>query len=246
MDEPSDDSFGTETEHQPATPVAAPDQPATPEPLAAAAEVGVPPEAAPKRHSWVYHVFNFLFGKETAVGRILRPTIRVLATVVGLVGLGLMAGYFLLYQPTQQAVDSARQQNAALNNQITGLQNDISVLQTSVAASNQAVQGAQDSLTKAQARNGLLVVLYDVSNARTYLAQKDGANLMKTLDQARTDLDAIQPYLQTTKKDLADELNARLETVRSVVVRDATLAQSDLDNLYTALSTADTLLFPQK
>ena len=242
MYETPDDSFGTETESQPAAPVGTPEKTTATEP-SAAAEVATPPEPSPKRHTWVYHVFNFLFGKETAVGRILRPTIRVLATVVGLVGLGLMAGYFLLYQPTQQAVDSARQQNAALNDQIKSLQNNISVLQTSVATSNQAVQSEQDALSKAQARNGLLVVLYDISNARTYLAQKDGANLMKTLDQARTDLDAIQPYLQTAKKDLADELNARLETVRSSVVRDATLAQSDLDNLYTALTSADTLLF---
>ena len=99
---------------------------------------------------------------------------------------------------------------------------------------------------KAQARNSLLVVIFDVANARTYLAQKDGAKLISALDKARTDLDVVQPYILGVKKDLSDELNSRMETVRSVVVRDSTLAQSDLENLYTALLAANDVLFGPK
>jgi prefoldin subunit 5 len=191
----------------------------------------------------VYHVFNFLLGASSPVGRVVRPVLRWLAAIVGLVALGLLAGYLVLYQPTQQAFVYVQQQNAALRDQITTLQGQVGDLQNSVTTANQSFKTAQDAFTKAQARNNLLVVISDIANARADLANKDGANLIKTLDKARTDLDAVLPYLQSAKKDLADELNARLETVRTVVVRDATLAQSDLDNLFTALTSADTLIF---
>jgi len=119
-------------------------------------------------------------------------------------------------------------------------------LQNTLTTANKAVQGAQEELKKAQARNSLLVVIYDIANARTYLAQKDGAKLINILDKTSTDLDAVQPYLLTAHKDLADELKSRLETVRSVVIRDAQLAQSDLDNLYSALIAANDLVFGSK
>jgi len=162
---------------------------------------------------------------------------------VGLFALGLLAGYLLLYQPAQQAFVSAQEQNQVGYSQIAGLQDEVSRLQNTLTAANQSVKAVQNDVAKAQARNGLLIVISDVANARADLANKDGASLIKALDKARVDLDAVQPYLQSAKKDLADELNSRLETVRTVVVRDATLAQSDLDNLFTALTSADTLLF---
>jgi hypothetical protein len=244
MDDQPDDSFEPVPEPLPKAPVAAVVPEKTPAPEASPVPEGpISKEPEPPHHSWIYHVFNFLLGAKTPVGRVTRPVLRWLATVVGLVALVLMAGYLLLYQPTQNALVASQQQNAALSEQIKSLQDQVAGLQNTLTAANQSVKTAQDAATKAQARNTLLIVVYDIANARTYLAQKDGANLMKTLNQARADLDFVLPYLQSAKPDLADELNSRLETVRSVVVRDATLAQSDLDNLYTALTSANNLLF---
>ena len=48
--------------------------------------------SATPHHSWVYHVFNFFLGKETRLGRIMRPVLRWAAAVVGLFALGLLAG----------------------------------------------------------------------------------------------------------------------------------------------------------
>jgi outer membrane murein-binding lipoprotein Lpp len=249
MDDLPEDSLELENEPVATPPAAAPEKANVPgagpaeAPENPPAENPAPEKAALPRRSWVYRFFNFLFGAGSPVGRILRPVLRWTAAVVGLFALGLLAGYLLLYQPAQQGLVAAGQQNAALNDQIGRLQDQVNGLQNSVAAANQSVKAAQDAFARVQARNNLLVVIYDVANARTYLAQKDGANLMKTLDKTRSDMDAVQPYLQSAKKDLADELNSRLETVRSVVVRDATLAQSDLDNLFTALTSANDLLF---
>jgi hypothetical protein len=203
------------------------------------------PPAFP-HHSWVYHVFNFFLGKETRLGRIMRPFLRWTAAVVGLFALGLLAGYLLLYQPTQKAFDSANLQIAQAQSDMTTLKAQVAGLQSTLTSANQAIKAAQDETKVALARNNLLVVVYDVANARTYLAQKDGAKLINALDKARADLDVVQPYIIGTKKELSDELNSRMETVRSVVVRDATLAQSDLENLYTALLTAKDVLFGAK
>ncbi len=197
----------------------------------------------PRRRSWLYRFLNFLLGADTRLGRIMRPVLRWTAAVVGLFALGLLAGFLLIYQPTQQGLDAANlkisQQKADLDRQ----QAQMADLQNTLTAANQANQVSQDALKKAQARNGLLVLISDVANARTYLAQKDGAKVMAAMDQARQDLNGIQPYLLANKKELSDELNGRLETVRSVLVRDAQQAQVDLDNLYTALLAANNLLF---
>jgi hypothetical protein len=209
------------------------------------AESGIATPAVP-HHSWVYHVFNFLLGKETRLGRVMRPFLRWTAAVVGLFALGLLAGYLLLYQPTQKGFDSANVQIAQAQTDMNTLKAQVAGLQSTLTSANQAIKAAQDETKMAQARNNLLIVVYDVANARTYLAQKDGAKLINALDKARADLDVVQPYIIGTKKELSDELNSRMETVRSVVVRDATLAQSDLENLYTALLTANDVLFGAK
>jgi hypothetical protein len=198
------------------------------------------------RHSWFYRFLNFMLGRDTRVGRILRPFLRWAAAITGLFALGLLAGYLLLYQPTQQNLDAANEQLNQQKTEMERLQAQITVLQNSVVAADQAVQAAQVNLSKAEARNNLLVLIYDVANARTYLAQKDGAKVMTAIDQARTDLTTFQPYLVAAKKDLSDELNGRLETVRSVLVRDAQQAQVDLDSLYNALLAANQLLFGAK
>jgi hypothetical protein len=203
----------------------------------------IQPAAELPQHSWLYRFLNFLLGRESRLGRIMRPFLRWTASIVGLFALGLLAGYLLIYRPTQKSLDDASLQLSQQKAEVSRLQAQIGDLQNSINAANQANQAAQDSLKKAQARNNLLVLIYDVANARTFLAQKDGAKVMTAMDQARTDLDVIQPYLVTNKKELADELNGRLETVRSVLVRDAQQAQVDLDSLYNALLAANNLLF---
>ena len=221
------------------------------EPIVEAASAGEIPsastptgeKAAPAKRSWIYRFFNFLLGADSRLGRVMRTILRWTAAVVGLFGLGLLAGYLLLYQPAQKGLDSSNQQIGQANDEISQLGGQVTGLQNTLATANKAVQTAQDELKKAQARNNLLVVIYDIANARTYLAQKDGAKLINTLDKTSTDLDAVQPYLLTVQKSLGDELKSRLETVRSVVIRDAQLAQSDLDNLYSALLAANDLIF---
>jgi hypothetical protein len=203
----------------------------------------VEPAAQPARRSWFYRVLRFMFSPETRLGRVMRPFLRWTAAVVGLFALGLLAGYLLLYQPTLRQLGAAIGQIEQKNSEIARLQGETASLQNTLVAADQRLQTAQGDLVKAQARNNLLVVIYDIANARTYLAQKNGAKVMETLQQAQVDLQAIQPYLVANDKELADELSGRLQTVSSVLVRDSQLAVSDLNNLYDALLAANDLLF---
>ncbi len=215
-----------------------------PEESQAAAEPAEPiPASQPAKRSWFYRFLRFMFSPETRLGRVMRPFLRWTAAVVGLFALGLLAGYLLLYQPTRQQLEAANGQISQQNGEIARLQDEAVSQQKTLVAANQRLLAAQDDLLKAQARNNLLVVIYDIANARTYLAQKDGGQVMKMLQQAQADMQAIQPYLVANKKELADELNGRLQTVSSVLVRDSQLAASDLNNLYEALLAANDLLF---
>ncbi len=199
--------------------------------------------APPKRRSWFYDFLYFTFSPETRLGRVMRPFLRWTGAVVGLFALGLLACYLLLYQPARKLLEAANSQIGQQNAEIARLQDESVSLQNTLVAANQRLQSAQDDLQKAQARNNLLVVIYDVANARTYLAQKDGSKVMQTIQQAKADLQVVQPYLAANKKELADELTSRLATVNSTLVRDPQLAASDLNNLYAALLAANDLLF---
>ncbi len=199
--------------------------------------------AVPGRRSWFYRFLYFTFSPETRLGRVMRPFLRWTGAVVGLFALGLLACYLLLYQPARRLLEAADSQIGQRNAEITRLQGESMSLQNSLVAANQRLQAAQDDLQKAQARNNLLVVIYDVANARTYLAQKDGGKVLQTVQQAQADMQVVQPYLAATKKELADELTSRLATVSSTLARDPQLAASDLNNLYEALLAANDLLF---
>ncbi len=201
------------------------------------------PAAVPARRSWFYRFLYFTFSPETRLGRVMRPFLRWTAAVVGLFALGLLAGYLLLYQPVRQQLDAANSQLGQQNNEITRLQGEAVSLQNTLVTANQRLQSAQDGLQKAQARNNLLVVIYDVANARTYLAQKDGGKVLQAIQKAQADMQMVQPYMAANKKELADELTSRLATVNSTLARDPQLAASDLNNLYEALLAANDLLF---
>ncbi len=207
-----------------------------------AAAEAAPVAQAPKR-SWFYRLLHFMFSPETRLGRVMRPFLRWTAAIVGLFALGLLTGYLLLYQPARQLLVVANDQIGQQNSEIARLQGEAVSQQKTLVAANQRLQAAQDDLAKAQARNNLLVVIYDIANARTYLAQKNGGKVMEAIQQAQVDMQAVQPYLAANKKELADELSGRLQTVNSVLVRDSQLAASDLNNLYEALLAANDLLF---
>jgi hypothetical protein len=163
--------------------------------------------------------------------------------VIGLFALGLLAGYFLLYQPTQAQVDSSRDALGQRDAALQGLQNQMQTLTAGQAAAQKQATTTASDLAAARNRNTLLLVVNDIATARMQLALKDGAKAMNALTQAKADLAAAQAFLSLTNKADFDEIQARLNVMTSVLVSDPQVALSDMDNLYTRLLAIDQSLF---
>jgi hypothetical protein len=211
-------------------------------PLPPAPPAPEPPPFPPQRKKGLLYS---LFSPETRLGRFMRPLLRWLAAITGLFALGLLAGYLLLYQPTQRDLDAAlssldqAKQSSALQNKSQ---------QAAVTDRNQAqqaLQTAQASLTKATSANKLLVALVDISNARVALVNKDGATAKTAIEQAQTDLAAVLPFLQSQDKTRADVLQTRLDLVAKELISDPQATLSDLDKLAADLTDLHKKLFAQ-
>jgi hypothetical protein len=192
------------------------------------------------KKSLLYH----LFSPETRVGRVTRPVLRWLAAITGLFALGLLAGYLVLYQPTQRSLDSALAQLDQAS-QAASQQNKSQ--QVALSDRNQAqaaYEKAQADLAKAASENKLLVELVDVSNARVALVNKDGAAAKIAIQQAQTDFSSVLPYLQSQDKTRADVLQSRLDLVAKELVSDPQATLADLDKLSADLTDLHKKLFP--
>jgi hypothetical protein len=186
-----------------------------------------------------------LFSPETRVGRVTRPVLRWLAAITGLFALGLLAGYLLLYQPTQRSLDGAL---AQLDQASLAASQQNKSQQVALSDRNQAqaaYQKAQADLTKAASENKLLVELVDISNARVALVNKDGATAKAAIQQAQTDLSSVLPYLQSQDKTRADVLQSRLDLVAKELVSDPQATLADLDKLSADLTDLHKKLFAQ-
>jgi hypothetical protein len=245
IEQPGQTEPSAEAEPEPSAQMQPPalfEDPAARPDLAAAAPV--------TRRPVFYRFLNWLLGKDSAMGRFMRPALRVLSVVIGLLALGVLAAFFFLYQPTQNRLDLTQNQLNAAQGEIRqrettiqGLQGQMKARQDQLDAANQQAKALTEDLKTASNRNNLLVVINDIATARMYLALKDGAQTMKVLEQAKTDLALTLPFLLEKNKTAADEVKSRLDLMTSVLVRDSALAQSDLDNLYTALLAIQISLF---
>ena len=173
----------------------------------------------------------------------LRPLLRWLAAVTGLFALGLLAGYLLLYQPTQKQLDQTVTRLAQATQAVS--QKDTALLssQTDREQALKALQTAQASLKQLSSENDLLVVLAGIQSARVALVNKDGQTAKSLLDQAQTDLAKAQPYLESQDKNRAELLPMRLSLAIKELASDPSAAQADLEKFITDLNDLRARLF---
>jgi hypothetical protein len=176
-------------------------------------------------------VFEYLFSFETRSGRIIRTLLRWLAAITGLFALGLLAGYLLLYQPTQVELDATqlklKQANQAVIQKDQSLQSALSE-RTQV---QQTLQQAQASIKKASSENQLLQVLVNIGNARVALVNKDGATAKAAMEQAQAGMLQAQPFLESIDKTKFDVLKTRLDLAAKELGGDPQAALADLEKL---------------
>ena len=196
-------------------------------------------EAQAPRKSLAYKMFS----PETRLGRFMRPVLRWLAAITGLFALGLLAGYILLYQPTQRALDAALARLETSNQIVSQKAQGLESAQTGLDQAQLTLKQVQDRLDAAASENSLLVVLVDVSNARVALVEKDGAAAKTAITQAQTNLNQALPYIEKQDKVLSDLLTSRLDLIAKELVSDPQAAQSDLEKLSSDLTNLHQQLF---
>jgi hypothetical protein len=195
--------------------------------------------SAPRKKSLVYH----LFSPETRLGRVMRPVLRWLAAITGLFALGLLAGYILLYQPTQRELDTALAKLSTTNQLVSQKEQGLASAQSGLDQAQLSIKQVQDKLDAAASENMLLIVMVDVSNARVALVGKDGATAKTAIQQAQSSLSQALPYIESQDKVLSDLLTSRLDLIAKELVSDPQAAQSDLGKLASDLSTLHQKIF---
>lgn len=205
------------------------------EPETAGTGQSVPEAPHPAKPSLFRRFTHWLFGADSPVGRVVRMVLRAIAIGLVLIAAGMLAFYFLFFRPQANVLDSANQTLLQRDSTITTLEGKNATVQSDLSSAQKQVSGLKDELKTAQNQNKLLVLLNDVAVARMELALKDGARTLESIEKARKDLDAVYAFVNEKDPKAAAEIKSRLELMSSVLVRDAALAKSDMDNLYTAL-----------
>ena len=196
-------------------------------------------QAQPPRKSLAYK----LFSPETHLGRVMRPVLRWLAAISGLFALGLLAGYILLYQPTQRALDNALVRLETTKGIVDQKDQGLASAQTGLNQAQLTLAQAQARLDAAASENSLLVVMVDVSNARVALVGKDGAAAKTAIAQAQSNLSQALPYIQKQDNVLSELLVSRLDLIAKELVSDPQAAQTDLGKISSDLSNLHQKLF---
>jgi ribosomal protein S15P/S13E len=213
----------------PVQPPTAPVEPIQPmEPMLPVSPVIEPPQAYTE--SIFKKVMHFAFSPETRLGRILRPVLRWLATIIGLFALGLLVGYLLLYQPTVGQLTAARQELTETQQTHAITLGDLETSRGELAKLQQRYDQLQSDYTLSQARVDVLYVLSSIQSAHLSLVKKDGANAQKALDTARADLTRVLPYIKSKDASTATQLETRLTLVISEL-NDPVTAEMDLNLL---------------
>ncbi len=181
------------------------------------------PQKAPARGFW-----HFLLGADTRLGRFNRAALRFLATVLGLFALGLLAGYLILYRPTQQELTRVRADLAQTNQRLDGMQNDLNSAkqaQADLAKTNQDLQKQTDAANQ----HALLLQAMNQANlARLALAKNDTAGAQEALKNAPSFLIKLDPSISAQNADLIKTIQTRLNLALTEIQTDPKIAASDL------------------
>lgn len=192
-------------------------------------------EPAPKKLSLLAKIFN----KETRFGRFNRALVRTLGIIVGLFALGLLAGYILLYQPTERQLASTQVDLDSAHIQIGNLESTAEDSQAKYDELNRSYATAQSLLDGVTARMHLARMSSAVLQARLALADRDGPTAQKALKAAQQEMDALKGSAGKADPETANDIQTRLTLASSELTRDPKTADADLQILSDALNTLD-------
>lgn len=180
---------------------------------------------------------------EPRMRRFFRAALRWLVLALTLFAAGILAAYFILYQPLRRQADAAQVQLAQANQDLSTTRQELQAAKEQAINSQSAADSARAELTKAQNRAYLQMTLTDIANARLALVNKDGANARLALLAARTDLEQLMPAIQAKDAEMGEALAGRLALAINELSRDPRTAQADLEVLTRNLQDLEKVLF---
>lgn len=179
---------------------------------------------------------------ETRGQRFLRLSIRWLAGILILFGLGVIATVFLLYRPTTGELSRARDELAQSQQQVAELEAEVERLQ-SLEAENEALQ---EELNQARLHIQILSALSDVNAARLDLANDDAANARLDLTNTPQTLERLGELVEPEQQEAVEAMQSRLDLALEGIDRDTFAAQSDLRVLATNLMQLENTFFANR
>lgn len=179
---------------------------------------------------------------ETRGQRFLRLSIRWLAGILILFGLGVIATVFLLYRPTTDELSRARDELAQSQQQVAELEAEVERLQ-SLEAENEALQ---EELNQARLHIQILSALSDVNAARLDLANDDTANARLDLTNTPQTLERLGELVEPEQQEAVEAMQSRLDLALEGIDRDVFAAQSDLRVLATNLMQLENTFFTNR
>lgn len=179
---------------------------------------------------------------ETRSQRFLRLSIRWLAGILILFGLGVIAAVFLLYRPTTQALSQAGDDLTQAEQRVAELEAEVDRLQ-SLEGENEALL---EELNQAQLHIQILSALSDVNAARLDLANDDVASARLDLTNTTETLERLGELVAPEQQEAVQAMQDRLDLALAEVDRDAFAAQSDLRVLATNLVQLENTFFANR
>ena len=179
---------------------------------------------------------------ETRWQRYLRLSIRWLAILLIIFGLGVLATAFLFYRPVADELAGTRDELQQYQAQIAELQDEVDRLQ-SLEKENQTLQ---DELQKANLHIQILSALSDVNAARLDLAQDNASGAQVDLTNTAETLKNLEQLVGAQQKEAVQAMQSRLDLALQEMDRDSFAAQSDLEVLATNLVQLENTFFANR
>jgi hypothetical protein len=163
----------------------------------------------------------------------------MLELIIGVLALGLLVGYLLLYRPVTQQLTAAQQESQQNAAQVKQVQADLDKAKGDLKTAGARADQLQAKLDIEVSRSQVLRAMNEITKARMALAAKDNANTVKALDASLAFLKPIMPTLEKLDSAEASTLTALFTLAKNDLARDTKLASQDLDRLQAELELAE-------
>jgi len=168
---------------------------------------------------------------ESRLNRFLVRTLRWLAGILIVMGIGALLVIFTLYRPLQQRLGDSQVQGEQADQRIADLEGQIESL-SPFESQNQDLKA---ELEKSELHVAILSARADVATAQLALAKNDDTKARLALSKTPETLKKLGDLLEADKKKVATDMQDRLVLATKGIGVNAYAAASDLDVLMTSL-----------